>query len=499
MAQDPRNYTQFSVKSCPKNVNQRVVEDQKKSSFFSDLGKAGDIEVLNRFGGGKISAGMRDLSKISDSIRVGDTDSAIIPNSAGYVFETVGINPNAAEKAGEFNPGVLNRATGEAESIIDRVRSGNFKLEDVAGQVANIQNLSTLSDGIFTEETKPAQLDPLCDASPYAVDLMRYAPKHKFMFVVEVVMASAYKVAFKGNEEVLAFVVKSSTRPNIAIEHEEINMYNFWVKIPKRTVHEPITMKFYDDLNSFAHDFYREYLGHISPITRTGGTDQTPQLGVDWLQANSMNNNAPKSNSTASIGALSGNNKSIITEIRLYHLINYGREMTVYHFHHPKITNMNLDELDMAESGGGNEIEFQFVYDALHISETKKVKKTITDLTGGKIALYPIVPNPLSVASTNGTVDDDDDYDDDSSDDNGFGEPEEFDGETTYPSESQYDNSGTVTPIVPSGQGETVRQLNRDPVLENSPKSTTGSSWFGGTAVTRQDSPLTSQEFDYDP
>jgi len=65
---------------------------------------------LNRFGGGKITQGLRDLSKISDSIRTGETDAAIIPNSEGYVLDAVGINPNAAQQASDWVPVWYNLA-----------------------------------------------------------------------------------------------------------------------------------------------------------------------------------------------------------------------------------------------------------------------------------------------------------------------------------------------------------------------------------------------------
>jgi len=441
MAQDPR--IQFSVKNCPQSSNQSVIEDTKKRDFFNSLGKVGDIEALNRFGDGKISAGLRTLSKISDSVRTGETDSAIIPNDAGYVFETIEISPNDAAKAGQFNPGVLNRATGQAESIVDQVKGGKFSLDKIPGVFTDLQNLGTLVDGVYTEgDTTRIKDIQICGASPYAIDLIRYAPKYKFLFVVQIQLDKKYQDLFtdrdgEKTEQSLAFVVKTSTRPNVTIEHEEINMYNFWTRIPKRTVFEPITMKFYDDIKGKAHKFYSTYLTKISPITRTGGMNKAGIISVPWLEANSMNPNTKGVTSTASIGALSGVNTSIITEIRLFHIIDYGREMTIYHFHHPKMLSMNLDELDMANSGDGNEIELQFAYDAMHITPSFGVGN-LTDLTGGDTVLYPIKPNddPSEVEEA------DDEYDDED-DDMPFPEPEE-EGLTDSVSDGlSSNNSGT--------------------------------------------------------
>mgnify|MGYP000052816329 CR=1 FL=1 len=49
---------------------------------------------------------------------------------------------------------------------------------------------------------------------------------------------------------------------------------------------------------------------------------------------------------------------------------------------------MNLDDLDMSEGATGNEIEFQFAYDALHITPILDVESEITtvrEITGKDI------------------------------------------------------------------------------------------------------------------
>lgn len=394
MAADPRRFT---VKNCLLSQNIKKDEAKNRKDFFGSLGKAGDIEVLNRFGAGEITLGLRSLSKISDSIRTGDTNSAIISNNVGYVFNAVGINQNAAEDAGKFNPGVLNRATGQAQSVLDSVRSGSFDLADIPNVITDFQNLGLLIDGIFTDGSgqKSTKNLEVCGASPYAIDLIRYAPKYKFLFVVQVTLSPEYE-SLNHTGKHLAYVVKTSTRPNVSIEHEEINMYNFWTRIPKRTIYEPITMRFYDDNKGNAHMFYTSYLRSMSPISRVGGMGKAGVLSVPWLEANSMRFNSVDTISTASLSALEGKNASIITEIRLFHIYDYGKFMNVYHFHHPKILTMNLDDLDVADNGGGNEIELQFAYDALHITPAFSVianPNRLTEMTGDTTSLYPIKPN----------------------------------------------------------------------------------------------------------
>ncbi len=395
MSQDPRRFT---TKSCPNTQNANVNETSKRRDFFDALGKVGDVEALNRVGLGTVGTGLRTLTSLSNSVRTGDTDPSTIPTSASYVLSTVGIDPNAVAQASNFNPGVVNRATAQAESILTDVRGGNYNLTDIPTTFTELQNLKSLTDGIYTSGSDQRREVP-CDPSPYAFDLISRAPKFKFLFVVQITLSTAYQSAMGDAGKNLAFVVKNSTRPNVNIEHEEINMYNFWTRIPKRADYEPITMRFLDDDKGLAHLFYTTYLRSISPITRfEPGFDS-----VDWLQTNSMNLNRADLAGAASLTALEGNTTSIISDIKLFHLFNYGKEMNVYSFKNPKLLTMNLDELDMAESTTGSEIELQFAYDALHINPGFSIKdrvEHVTSMSGGSVgAMYPIVPNFLDTDS----------------------------------------------------------------------------------------------------
>ena len=393
MALDPRRFT---VKACPKVQATKIASSTARKDFFGALGKVGDIEVLNRFGDGDVSAGLRDLASISDGIRTGDTSSAIIGNDNGYVFNALAINQNEATKAGQFNPGILNRATAQADVVLDSVKAGNFKLSDIPDVSQDFQNLTRLMGGILTDDSGHTSTRDLgvCGASPYAIDLVQYAPKYKFLFIVQVTLDPSYS-ELGDSADKLAFVVKTSTRPNINIEHEEVNMYNFWTRVPKRAVYEPITMRFYDDNKGIAHLFYTSYLRSLSPISRLGGMDSGSGLNTGLFEENSRNFNSASTQSSASLTALEGNAVSIIKEIKLFHIYDYGKFMNVYHFYNPKLLTMNLDDLDVAENAGGNEIELQFAYDAMHITPAFSVQQDpnrITDLTGGKSAAYPITP-----------------------------------------------------------------------------------------------------------
>lgn len=382
MAIDPR--FNFVVR-CPQTANKQQSDSLTRKDFFNAVGKVGDIELLNKVGGGVVAGGLRTMAKASNAIR-GGTDSSIIgngisgdANGANVVLTEVGINPQQAEKAGQFNPGVLNRGTAEAQNVYDKAVNGNYKLEDIPNSIQDLQNLKSLADGIFTEGQNEQNRIELCGAKNYAQSLIQYAPKQKFMFILQFTLKQEY-ASMQNLTESMAFVVKNTGRPNINIEHEEVNFFNFWSRVPKRTVYEPVTMRFHDDMKNYSHNFFKIYLEAVSPIARQGGLvdglGAAPQNHTE-LENNGLLGSRRDLQSSASLGAFEGDNTSMIDELRVFQLFDYGRFMTVYNYKNPKILSMNLDDFDMSEGATGNEIEFQFAYDALHITPTLAVQANI--------------------------------------------------------------------------------------------------------------------------
>jgi len=399
MATDPRKYLNtdsFSVASCDKG---QVIQQQDASSrkdFFNSLNNLGNLEILNDVGFGTVAEGLRTLVSTSNSIRTGTKSPSSLgsdANGVNYVFNSTGINANAAQQILSFNPNVANRAYGQARSIYEKVKQGNFELSDIPETFSDLQNLATLIDGIYTDpkSNEPRQ-HAMCGASPYAVDLISYAPKYKFLFVVEFEFTTPYADQFKDIRA--AFVVKNSTRPNINFEYEEVNMYNFWTRIPKRTIYEPVTMRFYDDNRNQAMLLYNAYLKAMSPIANMS-FDQSSAAVRGTLESQSMDyekmytsnaNGAPSHAYAASLGPTAGRDTmNIFKKITLYQVYNAGRSMNVYKFYNPKILTMELDDVDMADNGNGNELSFQFAYDSLHIDTGYDVSRdTILADASGK-------------------------------------------------------------------------------------------------------------------
>jgi hypothetical protein len=426
MANDPRSFT---VKSCPIQNQASANQSARKKSFLDNILKVGDLELLNDVGFGKVGEGLRVLASVSDAIRTGkgvvpgregtDTYNSTLGKIVGTAADAVSDGTNAvldavglggvAESVGNLNPEVANRAYGQAQAIFERVKQGNFELSDIPGVFQDLQNLETLSRNIFGQGGTTAPVRELCGATPYARDLIAYAPKFKFLFIVEVKFAPAYaNWAQIGSE--MAFVVKTSTRPRFDVEYEDINMYNFRTRVAKRVEYPAMTMSFYDDNKNAAHSFYTAYLRAMSPIANIK-TDH-PQSG-DYEQSG-MNFNRPASAATfsstapstsghsASLGALVGSTTSIVREITLHHVFDYGNKMNSYHFYNPRITSFSPSDLSQLETGDGTEFEFEFMYDGLYIDHNYNLEadtnrlKNLTDNFG----MRPI--NPVYAASDGG-------------------------------------------------------------------------------------------------
>lgn len=202
----------------------------------------------------------------------------------------------------------------------------------------------------------------------------------------------------------VAFVIKTSTRPEFTVEYEDVNMYNFHTKVPKRVEYPPISMTFYDDNKNAAHSFYTGYMRAMSPIANI--QQIAPQSGeyeisgMNYAAAPSAatfdNTSAGTSGHAASLGALLGNVNSIISEVRLYHIFDYGNAMNVYNFYNPRIQSFKPSDLSQLETGDGTEFELEFAYDGLFIKnghnliEDQQRLRLLTDRGHGMFPINPI-------------------------------------------------------------------------------------------------------------
>lgn len=431
-----RNPNVFGVAhatGCP-SVLQRsyTAQQDANQALSSTLGVVGSFANLtNDIGGGVVGQGLSYLAGISDAVRIGGTSQipqSAVGNGQAWVLKAVGIDSQQLNTAGQFNPSVANNALNSASQVYNSVSQGKFTPQDIPAAFSAFQNGTALISSLFTPATnatepQASQFGQTCGVGNYATDLIKFAPKYKFLFVVQFEFDPEFNevIGKYGGKIDPAFVVKSTTRPNVDFEYEDINMYNFRTKVAKKTTYQPITMKFIDDDRNNAFQFYTTYLKLLSPIANI----DVELSKVDPLQAYDLvgggmgfeSGTSPISASwantigqlyAASIGTFGNSNatngpetRNILRRISIFHVYRQGTLMNVMHFYNPKIIKMELDELDMASSEG-TEVSFTFTYDNLFIipgyqifGPTGPVQYNLNDQTND--GLYPLGVDPHMV------------------------------------------------------------------------------------------------------
>lgn len=412
---DPRNFT---VKPCPAAYSQKSAADigsavSLRRDFGNALGKIGDLEVLNSVGAGSIGTGLRTLASASNSIRTGcGSLPSIIGDSvdqgANWVLSSIGIAPTVIETLNKLNPAIANQAWGQAKQVYENIQKGHFKVTDIPYYLQDFQNLERLARNIYTAgDDRLNSLSPMCEASPYAIDLIARAPKYKFLFVVQFTLASGYE-NLQDTMAGMAFVIKKSTRPKITYQSEDVNYYNFRSKLITKMEFDEMSMSFHDDILNNATKFYTAYTRAMSPITNLAPSRSTTgnafeQLGLSFgniLNSKDPGTGVPTSNYAASIGPLAKENKqSIFKEISLYHVFDNGNQVTTYHFLNPRITQLIPDDVDMSVGNEGNELTITFNYDGLYV-DTVPMKQLDSTFRGAqKDAFYQLRYNDAASAA----------------------------------------------------------------------------------------------------
>ncbi len=294
MASDPRlNLLDFSVTinntlpsafgvgmhatQCP-SVSQRgqLAGIGASLALSATLGPIGlNANLSAGIGGGPVGAGLSTLAAISNQVRLVGP-SALPPASVGngqnYVLNTVGINPGQLTAASQFNPTVVASTQTQATSVYASVSAGTFTTGSIPGAFSALQNGAALVSSLFTPNTnvtqpQGSQFGSQCAVGNPATDLIAFAPKYKFLFVVQFEFDPAFGGVLSKNFGIdPAFVVQTTTRPSVEFEYEDVNMYNFRTKVARKAMYQPITMKFYDDDGNNAFQLYTTYLKLLSPI-----------------------------------------------------------------------------------------------------------------------------------------------------------------------------------------------------------------------------------------
>jgi hypothetical protein len=280
---DPRIYLAPQSPLCKANA---ITQQTNVHNFINSIGKVGDIAALNAVGGGSIGAGLRNLTNISNAIRSGtgilpSSVSSSISGGADWVLQNTGIAPSTIAALQNLNPTAANLAYGQAQQIFQQIQNGTFTADNIPAALQELQNASKLAANIYTPANAGSNTYQVCLTSPYAMDLVAHAPKHKFMFVVSVIFEDGYTQGLSKVD--FAFVVHDSTRPSVKFKTRDVNYYNYRTHTVTKTEFDPMKMTFYDDLTNNVTEFMTAYMNIMSPITNTPDSVPTTSVGgTNW-------------------------------------------------------------------------------------------------------------------------------------------------------------------------------------------------------------------------
>jgi len=358
---------------------------------------------------GNVVAGLTSLAQIASSIRTG---CGTLPSSltstptAGrdWVLQSVGIPQSYLGAVAQFNPLVSSAAATTATNIFTNVVSGHFTIGNINASVGPLQNLFNHGKKIYKPPVNSLHSSTRT-VQPYAMDLILRAPKSKFLYVVAFQFKDEYTALTDAD---FAFVVKHTTRPSTKFEMEDVNYYNFRTKVVTKTTFEEMNMTFHDDVRDTAYTFYRTYMQASTPITNFVPSQSTDALweeqGMDWdgslnggttagtvnRQPDATITNTPMAdviqnvNTTkyaATRGILDNDDLSIINTVTLYHVFYDGATrqylVNITTFLRPRITSLQLDEVDMSVGNEGNQLTMTFNYDSMYM-ETQTMENIST-------------------------------------------------------------------------------------------------------------------------
>lgn len=314
--------------------------------MFGALGKLGNLEILNDIGGvaSQVGKGIRVLSQINSVIGSGSGSGVVqgitgpisVPGfiqmgaeaGANAVAEILDAGGVVREYIDKIDPVALNGLRSQFGTLYDTVKNGKLDIKTVATSLQTLlaaeKNIQRQVDAFFGTENpldvvgNGGPILSSCNmATPYAAVLAaEYAPKYKFLFIVEFEFEPDVLVALGEQGSAVArkaaFMIKSATRPTYNVQYEETNCYGYKSAVPKSTTFDPCTFVMYDDQQDAALRFHELVTRILIPSTTVVPTSHKLYENFPFGQ--------PKSASKSSIGSVGlagalGNNVSALGSI----------------------------------------------------------------------------------------------------------------------------------------------------------------------------------------
>jgi len=402
----------------------------------------------------RVNEGLKGLSKVSDNVAAGN-NSAVpaiyrnrpdkiakgtatsVDNGANAVLGSVGINPQLLGAFGRGNNPTIDAGYEAARGVYTDVSSGTFTSDKIGAAADAIEQM----DAVLKNKPGAISNSTIADkVKAYAIDRAYSSihPKFKFLYVIQFEFTKNF-TEFADDANFMAFAVRSASRPTVSVEYEDVNMYNFKTKIPKYSEYQPATMTFYDDQSNKTTTFYKKYIEALIPNARMKQGTQDQYESTSFNFSSRSNDSQHNSSSLQALPTLAGgtSDNNIIKSIKLFHIWNWGQNLNIYHYFNPKISEINIGDLDM-DSIEVTEIEIQFSYDGVYI-------ETVSDANPNKpISLQPGHPDANGYNITELTT---------------------LPG-LKAPNPIEYDGRG-LEPFPPLGQTVSVNKALTEPVLDN--------------------------------
>ena len=205
----------------------------------------------------------------------------------------------------------------------------------------------------------------------YASDLIRFQPKHHFMFRVLFELDTSFLDLLPQRKNVFQYVIKRISRPKVTYEYEPVNFYNFKSQVLKTSHYEPLNITLIDDIQDTFHNFVRGYHSAFSPLTRTwNSTQQVTQLEQGGFNFSDPGNIEYDS---AIRGVLKDGKTNPLKSIKIIQYYGHASAENTFTFINPRILDIEYDEIHHEPGTDGNHATMRFDYDGLIIENTEPV------------------------------------------------------------------------------------------------------------------------------
>jgi hypothetical protein len=265
-----------------------------------------------------------------------------------------GTNPSPyADIASAFNT-LYDQAAGQilgpsntvVTNALSSTSSPTTTAEALAQQGANKSSTSKNSENTDNIST-------ITSPNYYAHDLIAYQPKIKYTFIAQITMYGEYQ---QDVPNTCTFLIKQFEKPKTSIEYEEVNFYNFFSQVPKRSKFDPITFELHNDIKNESMNFIVSYLRRVCPIFNQEHSMGFEENGMDFSNANSSYGLHTTTSSY-----------NIIQSIKIFDIFNGNRTMDIYTFNNPKITTVEMEDWNM-DNGELCSIKVSIVYDNWYVN-----------------------------------------------------------------------------------------------------------------------------------